>query len=139
MQKAQAVDEMLAKVREAGLKLTPQRLAIIRELAGDPTHPTAHELYERLQPELPTMAFATVYNTLASLTDTGLVASRSLTPGASRFDPNTTPHDHAVCDGCGEVLDVPREESDAITAPRGFSVRAVERIYRGRCASCAGA
>src|SRR5271156_5717765 len=82
------VDEMLACVRSSGLKLTPQRMAIVRELAADPTHPTAHELDERLRPPLPTMSFATVYNTLDALAAAGLCASLSLAPGPARFDPN---------------------------------------------------
>src|SRR5579862_1006070 len=82
------VDEMLASLRASGLKLTPQRMAIVRELAADPTHPTAQELFERLRPSLPTMSFATVYNTLDALAEAGLCASLSLAPGPARFDPN---------------------------------------------------
>jgi Fur family peroxide stress response transcriptional regulator len=138
------VDEMLASLRAAGLKLTPQRLAIVRELAADPTHPTAQELFERLRPALPTMSFATVYNTLDALTAAGLCAALSLSPGASRFDPNMRPHHHMVCDRCGLVRDVPLEgepveaSGGAAIAP-GFEVRSVELIYRGVCAECAAA
>ena len=145
---------MLDCVRASGLKLTPQRIAIVRELAADPSHPTAQELYERLRGELPTMSFATVYNTLDALAAAGLCASLSLAPGAARFDANMTPHHHAVCDRCGLVRDVPclpaapaapAAEPKAPAAPAapplaevpGFQVRAVERIYRGLCASCA--
>src|SRR3954469_13141466 len=101
------VASMLTCVRASGLKLTPQRMAIVRELAADPTHPTAQELFERLRPALPTMSFATVYNTLDALAAAGLCAALSLSPGASRFDPNMKPHYHAVCDSCGLVRDVP--------------------------------
>src|SRR5580704_16507994 len=101
------VDEMLACVRASGLKLTPQRMAIVRELAADPTHPTAQELFERLRPSLPTMSFATVYNTLDALAAAGLCEALSLAPGPSRFDPNMRPHHHAVCDRCGLVRDIP--------------------------------
>ncbi|WP_437959067.1 transcriptional repressor [Sorangium sp. So ce119] len=143
---------MLACVRSSGLKLTPQRLAIVRELAADPTHPTAQELFERLRPALPTMSFATVYNTLDALASAGLCVALSLSPGASRFDPNMAAHHHAVCDRCGLVRDVPCEPRDPgassaersgesvpaqLPAAPGFEVRAVERIYRGICASCA--
>ncbi|WP_437783187.1 Fur family transcriptional regulator [Sorangium sp. So ce1097] len=146
------VASMLACVRSSGLKLTPQRLAIVRELAADPTHPTAQELFERLRPALPTMSFATVYNTLDALAAAGLCVALSLSPGASRFDPNMAPHHHAVCDRCGLVRDVPcgpGEAREALTARSeeiipaqlaaapGFEVRAVERIYRGICAACA--
>lgn len=144
------IASMLACVRSSGLKLTPQRMAIVRELAADPTHPTAQELFERLQPALPTMSFATVYNTLDALASAGLCAALSLSPGASRFDPNMRAHHHAVCDRCGLVRDVPvdddapaeaastAEAAPVIAAP-GFEVRAVERIYRGLCADCARA
>ena len=139
---------MLDGVRAAGLKLTPQRLAIVRELAEDESHPTAQELFERLRPALPTMSFATVYNTLDALTTAGLCAGLALSPGSSRFDPNMAPHHHLVCDRCGAVRDVPSApavdppDPDAVrreiarVAP-GFEVRSVEKIMRGRCAACA--
>src|SRR5215475_11633222 len=98
---------MYARLRESGLKLTPQRLAIVRELSANPTHPTAQELFERLRPALPTMSFATVYNTLDALSSAGLCVALSLSPGPSRFDPNMEAHYHAVCDRCGLVRDVP--------------------------------
>jgi Fe2+ or Zn2+ uptake regulation protein len=136
---------MLACVRATGLKLTPQRMAIVRELAADPTHPTAQELFERLRPALPTMSFATVYNTLDALASAGLCAALSLAPGPSRFDPNMKPHHHAVCDRCGEVRDIPSDAhraavvARALPAAPGFEVRSVEQIYRGVCAQCAAA
>jgi Fur family peroxide stress response transcriptional regulator len=101
------LERMLTGVRAAGLKLTPQRLAIVRELAEDESHPTAQELFERLRPALPTMSFATVYNTLDALTTAGLCSALALAPGSGRFDPNMRPHHHLVCDGCGSVRDLP--------------------------------
>src|SRR5688572_27525603 len=107
------VTEMFARVRASGLKLTPQRMAIVREIALDPTHPTAQELFERLRVAMPTMSFATVYNTLDALSSAGLCVSLSLSPGAARFDANMRPHNHAVCDRCGLVRDVPlRDEGE---------------------------
>ncbi len=133
-------ERMAELLRAAKLKRTPQRVAIIRELFNDPTHPTAQELYDRLRPDQPTLSFATVYNTLSALAERGLCASRSFERGPVRYDPNVGPHDHAVCDTCGLVSDVPLEERSrrAAGSPvEGFSVRAVERIYRGLCANCA--
>jgi Fur family peroxide stress response transcriptional regulator len=145
---SERVEKMLAGVRAAGLKLTPQRMAIVKELASDETHPTAQEIFDRLRPGLPTMSFATVYNTLGALAEAGLCASMSLSPGSARFDPNMTPHHHIVCDVCGSVRDVPSgaplsdagQETSAARAVAqaapGFDVRSVERIFRGVCASC---
>lgn len=148
-QRERQMERMLDGVRAAGLKLTPQRMAIVRELAADEAHPTAQELYDRLRPALPTMSFATVYNTLDALTAAGLCAALSLAPGSGRFDPNMRPHHHMVCDGCGAVRDLPTapvagapEDAPirraASRAAPGFQVRSVERILRGLCADCAG-
>jgi Fur family peroxide stress response transcriptional regulator len=138
---------MLQDLKRAGLKLTPQRIAIVRLFATDRSHPTAQDLFERLRPAFPSMSFATVYNTLDTLANTGLAGLVRL-PGkkgdAARFDPNTSPHHHAVCDRCGAVLDIaagtlaapPGAVKRLRRAAPGFSVRAVERIYRGLCARC---
>jgi Fur family peroxide stress response transcriptional regulator len=147
---ASQMERMLDGVRAAGLKLTPQRIAIVRELAADESHPTAQELYDRLRPALPTMSFATVYNTLDALTAAGLCAALALSPGSGRFDPNMQPHHHLVCDACGAVRDLPAPIAPATPAPEeaamrraasraapGFEVRSVERILRGLCVACA--
>jgi Fe2+ or Zn2+ uptake regulation protein len=134
---------MLADVRRAGLKMTPQRIALVQLFATDESHPTAQALFERLRPAFPSMSFATVYNTLDALARAGLSSTLRLGQ-AARFDPNTSPHHHTVCDVCGEVRDVPAEVPASPAdlrlprAPAGarFAVRAVERVYRGTCASC---
>jgi Fur family peroxide stress response transcriptional regulator len=138
---------MLRDLKRAGLKLTPQRIAIVRLFAGDESHPTAQDMFERLRPSFPSMSFATVYNTLDALARAGLAGIVRL-PGkrgdAARFDPNTSAHHHAVCDECGAVLDIAAGTLSPTAASvkklrraaPGFSVRAVERIYRGFCARC---
>lgn len=129
---------MIQGLKAAGLKLTPQRLAIVDAFADDESHPTAQEIYERLQKRLPTMSFATVYTTLDTLASAGLCTVRALSPGPARFDPNVTPHSHAVCDGCGALVDLPPRAGRApLPALNGFVVHAVETIYRGTCARCA--
>jgi Fe2+ or Zn2+ uptake regulation protein len=136
---------MLHDLKQAGLKMTAQRIAIVKLFAGEDTHPTAQDLFERLRPDFPSMSFATVYNTLDALVSAGLSGTLRL-GGAARFDPNVAAHHHAVCDRCGNVRDVPAETlvptAKAVERLRkeanGFSVRAIERVYRGLCAKCAG-
>lgn len=132
-------------LRDAGLKATPQRLAILRALDGDETHPTAQELYERLHGQFPTLSVATIYNTLSALTRMSRCVPLDL-GGPVRFDPNVTAHDHAVCERCGRIRDVLQAEltdppnrlrgSSTSHSLAGFEVRRVERIYRGFCAQC---
>jgi Fur family peroxide stress response transcriptional regulator len=129
-------DAMLAQLKRAGCRLTPQRIAIVREIAGDLSHPTAQALYERLRPSFPTMSFATVYNTLEALTRARLTGELRL-GGAVRFDPNVSPHHHAVCDACGAIEDIPAERpAKRVGRVGAFRVRVEERTYRGLCARC---
>lgn len=129
---------MIDGLRSAGLKVTPQRLAIVDAFADDTTHPTAQDIFERLRAAMPTMSFATVYSTLDTLAAANLCTVRALAPGPARFDPNTTPHHHAVCDACGAMFDVPTGSSRTTSnrAIGGFEVHRVETIYRGSCAAC---
>ena len=141
---------MLRDLRRSGLKLTPQRMAIVRLFAEDRSHPTAQDLFDRLRRAFPSMSFATVYNTLDALAHAGLASIVRL-PGkrgeTARFDPNSAPHHHAVCDRCGTVVDVaagtlaptPGSIQKVRRAVPGFEVRTVERVYRGLCAPCAQA
>jgi Fe2+ or Zn2+ uptake regulation protein len=140
-------------LRAAGLKLTPQRLAVLECLLGDETHPTAQELHERLKKKHPTMSVATIYNTLSALDAIGYCRRIEL-GGSSRFDPNVELHDHALCERCGAMRDVARDiavdvadgesaqsrtQFPRLRALPGFRVSRVERIYRGLCAKCARA
>jgi Fur family peroxide stress response transcriptional regulator len=128
---------MLADLKQAGLKLTPQRIAIVHEIAGDLSHPTAQDLFERLRDAFPTMSFATVYNTLDTLARCGLTGELRI-GGAVRFDPNVEPHHHAVCDSCGAIADLPAERpaKRLLLDRAAFRVRTEERTYRGLCGRC---
>jgi Fur family peroxide stress response transcriptional regulator len=137
------VRAMLGDLKRAGLKRTAQREAIVRQFAADPSHPTAQDLFDRLRRDYPQMSFATVYNTLDALAAAGLSGTLRI-GNAARFDPNTAPHHHVVCETCGAIGDLPARTLDpspaavrnARRAAPGFSVRAVERIYKGMCAAC---
>lgn len=134
------VSAAVEALERASLRKTPQRVAIVRAFVDDPTHPTAQQIFDRLRRQMPTMSFATVYNTLAALERAGscrtLRVDGPAGDGGTRFDPNVEPHDHAVCDRCGAVRDVPRAHEPSRGALTDFHVRSVERLYRGECARC---
>jgi Fur family peroxide stress response transcriptional regulator len=138
--------KMIQTLRERGLRITAQRIALVEAFANDESHPTAQDLFERLRGAFPTMSFATVYNTLDALAQAGLSSTLRVDGGAARFDPNTSPHHHAVCDGCGATFDIPARslEPDAAAQSRtaevapGFVVARVEKTYRGTCRKCSG-
>lgn len=126
--------------RSSGLKVTPQRMAIFEALHDNPRHPSAEGVYESVHAAMPTISLRTVYSVLAELAELDEILQLDLGTGAARFDPNTDPHHHLVCEGCGTVRDVSVDHPEVRPSPddsEGFSITGTEIVFRGRCAACA--
>lgn len=98
--------EVLKKV---GLKATPQRVAVLKELSKK-THPTMDEIYENIKKENPSISLATVYKNVNILRDTGLVIEINIPSKKMRYDYLATPHIHIICTNCGHVEDLDYDE-----------------------------
>ena len=96
----------MKKYRAIGLKLTPQRLAILDYLDGNREHPSAEDIYRAVSKRFPTMSFATVYNTLEVLKKKGNVLELTVDADKKRFDPNIAPHHHLICLRCKRIVDI---------------------------------
>lgn len=129
--------EVTQLLRAHGRKVTPQREAVIRALAGNAEHPTAESVHAAVTAELPTVSLRTVYQVLHDLTDMGEIQALGLGTGAARFDPNVDTHHHLVCTVCGKVRDVYVEAVAVPADAPGFTVDSAEVVFRGRCDACA--
>lgn len=96
-----AVEQLKTK----GVRMTPQRHAILAYLVDTLTHPTADEIYRTLESKFPNMSVATVYNNLRVFKEVGLVRELTYGDASSRFDANTNDHYHAICTECGKIKD----------------------------------
>ena len=126
------------KLKKIGLKVTPQRLAILQMIKGDRTHPSAEKIYHEISKRFPGISFATVYNTLARLVELGEIQQLDIDPNKKRFDPYTSLHYHFYCKACGKVYDV---DYDISLAPRikkiaGHQVEAIQLNFKGVCKDC---
>jgi len=128
----------MQKYKDIGMKLTPQRLAVLSFLEGNTDHPSADDIYRAVSEQHPTMSFATVYNTLDSLRDKGYVRELSIDPAKKRFDPNTAPHHHMICTSCKRVRDVQTEfEIDLPEAMKDdFRITGNHIEFYGICPVC---
>jgi Fur family peroxide stress response transcriptional regulator len=135
------VDLFKARCREQGLKLTHQRLAIFEALARDPEHPSAEKLHERLRPSYPTLSLMTVYRTLQTFEELGLVSKANPIHAAARFDANQDRHHHVVCRSCQRVEDFYEPELDRLSVPSPLAKRYRELkgevVFVGLCTACA--
>lgn len=127
------------RMRAAGMRVTPQRQAIVRLLVGDTSHPTVEALHDAVAAELPTVSLKTVYQTVHDLESLGEVRVLDVGTGSLRVDPNVeTPHHHLVCTRCGAVRDVTPSVVAEVTSDdrRTFVIEAVEVVFRGHCETC---
>ncbi len=130
-----------ARLREAELRLTPQRFAVLEYLSRATGHPTAEQIAAEINRRFPRASRATVYNTLAALREAGLVREVLLDDAVTRYESNVEPHHHFVCRACGRLEDVPPEAFRAparVELEGGHEVEAVEVVLRGLCAACKG-
>lgn len=123
------------------LGLTRQREVVLRVIRDAHEHLTANEVFGRAKELLPSISFATVYNSLRYLKDAGHIAEISFGNGASRFDRMTHRHDHAICTSCGKLVDIEMEhpaELVKMAARRSrFKPESLEFTLRGLCPECA--
>ncbi|HHQ0578840.1 TPA: peroxide-responsive transcriptional repressor PerR [Listeria monocytogenes] len=97
--------EAVDVLKKTGVRITPQRHAILEFLINSHTHPTADDIYRALEGNFPNMSVATVYNNLRVFRDAGLIKELSYGDASSRFDFSTSNHYHAICNVCGKIVD----------------------------------
>jgi len=130
----------MEKYRNIGLKLTPQRIAILDYLEGNRQHPSAEDIYRAVAKKFPTMSFATVYTTLSALKAKGSVLELTIDPAKKRYDPQTGSHNHLICVSCKRIIDVPVAYSLDVPdkLKQGFNIISTHVEFYGLCPKCNG-
>ena len=132
--------ELYHQLKDRGIRLTPQRMAILQYLRETQSHPRADEVHDQIRKRFPGVSLATVYNNLKVLKDKGLVSELSYGDLASRFDGNTETHYHVTCRVCGQVVDFfcePVTEIERLAAvATNFEVTGHRVELYGSCPNC---
>jgi|GEM_PF-262068 len=126
--------------RDRGLKVTPQRIEIYRELTASAEHPDAETIYRRVKRRLPAISFNTVYQTLRKLQQNQIIMRVGMPAERARFDADLTRHHHFICERCGAIRDFRCEEYDRLPTPAGVRSVGVPRLVwveiQGICNTC---
>lgn len=127
--------------RNAGIRLTHQRLEIFREVLQDNDHPDAEKVFSRVRKKLPTVSLDTVYRTLWLAKDFGLITTLGPSRERTRFDANLNRHHHFICIKCGLISDFYSEALDVLTLPESVKAighpEATQVEVKGLCLKCA--
>lgn len=128
-------------LKRAGLRLTPQRVAICKVLSESKDHPTAMMIYHELLPQFPTLSLATVYKTLNVLKGLGLVHTLGdAGDGTEHYEADLQPHINLVCVRCHQVVDFDEElirrVEQAVAERSGYEIQGARIVYYGLCPAC---
>ena len=125
--------------RQAGLKVTPQRMAIYKALIQSKEHPSAEMLYREVRQEMPNISLDTVNRTLITFSETGMAYTVEGTGDPRRFDGNLTDHQHFRCLKCRRVVDIINKPFADISIPmelRKFIILRKTLYFEGICDIC---
>jgi Fur family transcriptional regulator, peroxide stress response regulator len=131
--------DFIAVLREHGLQVTYQRLAIYQVLYEHKEHPSAEEIYQQVRKRFPMISLGTVYKTLERFHEVNLIQKVSPVTEVARYEAKTTHHHHMICLECQTIQDFEDLESNVnVSVPEGssFSVLRRQVVLQGYCAHC---
>ena len=132
-----AIERGVKLLRDHGLKVTPQRLEILRYLEKYRNHPTADEIYNALKKRNPSLSKTTVYNTLETMHKQRLVDVLTISESERRYDLRRESHHHFMCQECGQILDIEIACPNCHRIIDGeHRVDEVHGYFKGVCSEC---
>jgi len=99
------VNSFINRCKKLGIKVTPQRIAIYKELVDTTEHPSTEGIFRKIRSYYPNISLTTIYRTLETFEKLGLISVVNILYNAARYDANLEPHHHLVCVVCKKVED----------------------------------
>lgn len=125
------LDEVIAKFREQGYRLTPQRMAVLKVLASSERHPSVEQIYEHVKADFPMTSLATIYKTVTLLKEMGEVLELGFSSDSNHYDGRRPyPHPHLICVKCRTIMDL--EIATLSELPQEMARRTGYRIVNHR-------
>lgn len=125
----------------AQVRRTQQRQLVLEAVQASDDHPTAAQVYQRVRRKYPGIAYATIYNALRWWVEQGVLREFAFGDAATRYDRNHDRHDHAICTGCGRLIDVsvrlPRKLLSDVQRRTGLEIASHHVQFIGLCPQCA--
>ncbi len=129
-------------ITQHNLKITKQRRAVLEAFLASEEHVSAEELYKIVAAREPKIGLATVYRTLALLTESGLAAELDFGDGQKRYEQNLDHrhHDHMICTQCGKIIEfnhplIEKLQED-VAQEHGFEMTTHKLDMFGTCKDC---
>lgn len=130
-------EQLTEMLQKHGVRPSAQRIAVLYNVASSKAHPSAEEIYLRLSKTFHSLSRTTVYNSLHTLVECGLLRQLEIESDCLRYDFAVRPaHSHFICRECGRIIDMPMPEGVDRSMTPGYSVDTVDVFFRGLCPEC---
>jgi len=128
-------------LRDAGKRITPQRVLVLEAIREGGEHLDAAEIYRRAREKLDSLSLSTVYRTISVLKDVGVIEEVRLGEGHSHYEMNEGgDHHHMICLGCGKIVEFDCPFSEGFRTCLGeqhdFEITAIRLSLQGYCSEC---
>ncbi len=134
------IDNFEKVCRSKGLKMTHQRTEIFKTLLKHTNHPTIEDVFDQVRKHLKTISLDTVYRTISTFEEYGLIKRVHHIDNATRLDINISNHHHLICSECGKIEDFYWSDFDRLRLPRSIShwdqIEIKHVVISGLCISC---
>ena len=135
------LDGIISKLRERKMRVTPQRISILKVFLASSEHPSVEQVYAQVKVNFPTTSLATVYKTVHLLKELGEILEIGCADGSNRYDGKKAyPHPHLICTRCKTIVDpdimlLPKLTAD-LSKASGYQIVSHQLDFFGICPAC---
>ncbi len=139
--KREQIDDLVNRLRKHGLRLTPQRMAVLQTLINSREHLNTEEIYQEIHLQYPMIGLATIYKTISLLKEMGEINELYFRSQSARYEiQDNPPHPHFICTQCGRIFDLEHKLlenlPEKITKEKGYKIVKTQLEFYGLCQDC---
>ena len=132
-----SIEDLKIELQNKGIRPSYQRIQVLACVHQKDAHPTVDEIHRKLSPQIPTLSKATIYNSLHTFVDVGLVRILNIDGSELRYDAVLNDHGHFKCQRCNSIFNFQIDmDSISIDGLRHFKVAEKNVIFTGICPNC---
>ncbi|MDD4564071.1 MAG: Fur family transcriptional regulator [Eubacteriales bacterium] len=130
-------DKLTKELKRNNIRISYQRLKVLEYLVNHKCHPTVEQIYSSLNKDIPTLSKTTIYSTLNTLADAGMIRVINIEDHETRYDATIENHGHFKCESCGEIYDFNIDMDLLVTKDlKNFKILDKNVYFKGVCPDC---
>jgi len=132
-----SIEFLTNQLKNKGIRPSYQRVKVLEYLYRKEGHPTVEEIFRALSPDIPSLSKVTIYNTLHTFVESGLVRIVDIDDAEMRYDITLANHGHFLCEACGTIFNFKVDiDQIPIEGLNQFEIKVKDIYFKGLCPNC---